>query len=373
MRTTIAIRIVTVLAALALSGGLQPLAAAPDDGQTKLLSHILQATDAEAAWTELQQSLHRPQAPAEWQTKAPSKEDQEKFLIPYILAAEDRAKDFYTKFPKADHALDAKMVEFQITSVGLQLSAADQQARLDRVEKSLMSDSNLTEKQRFSLRQNDVERAAHGREAEGEAASLAEYEKGVRALQKEFPHQPEVLQMLLTVASNSEGDKARALFKEITNSSASDEVKATAAGQLKKLDAVGKPVALQFTAVDGREVDLAKWKGKVVLIDFWATWCGPCVGEVPHVVAAYDKLHPKGFEIVGISLDREKSSLTQFVADHSMAWPQFFDGQYWQNKYARQFGIESIPEMWLVDKQGNLRDVNGRTDLGGKVEKLLAE
>src|SRR5438067_10175070 len=74
-------------------------------------------------------------------------------------------------------------------------------------------------------------------------------------------------------------------------------------------DVTGKPVDIKFTAVDGREVDLAKLKGKVVLIDFWATWCGPCMGEVPHVVEAYQKLHGKGFEIVGISFDKDKGAL----------------------------------------------------------------
>jgi thiol-disulfide isomerase/thioredoxin len=375
MRTTTANRITTALslATLVLAAGPQPLAAAPNDAQTNLLSHALQATDAEAAWSELQQSSHQPSFPAEWQTAAPSREEQAKFFVPYVLALEDRTKDFYTRFPKDSHALDAKLEEFEVTSVGVQLGATNQQARLDGVEKLLLSDPNLTEKQRFNLRQNDVERAAQARESDGEAAVLAEYEKGIRVLQKEFPKQPEVLKMLLAVATSSEGDKARALLTEISISAASDQVKASATNQLKKLDAVGKPVALQFTAVDGREVDLAKMKGKVVLLDFWATWCGPCVGEVPHVVAAYDRLHPKGLEIVGISLDREKDSLTKFVAERKMEWPQFFDGQFWQNKYARQFGIEIIPAMWLIDKQGNLRDLNARSDLSGKVEKLLAE
>jgi thiol-disulfide isomerase/thioredoxin len=218
-----------------------------------------------------------------------------------------------------------------------------------------------------------VGRAAAARQSESEAAGLAEFEKGARDLQKEFPNQPGVFDMLLTVAVNSETDKARALLKEIAASKASDEVKAAAASQMKKFDALGKPLVLQFTAVDGREVDVATWKGKVVLLDFWATWCAPCVGEVPRVVETYEKFHAKGFEIAGISLDREKSKLTEFVAGHKMAWPQFYDGLFWENKYAQQFGIESIPAMWLIDKQGNLRDLDARTDLSGKVEKLLGE
>ena len=115
------------------------------------------------------------------------------------------------------------------------------------------------------------------------------------------------------------------------------------------------------------------YSGKVVLIDFWATGCGPCVREVPTVVATYEKLHPKGFEIVGISFDEEKDALEQFVKRKQMPWPQYFDGEGWGNKFGKEYGITGIPAMWLVDKKGNLRDLNAREDLAGKVEKMLAE
>lgn len=136
---------------------------------------------------------------------------------------------------------------------------------------------------------------------------------------------------------------------------------------------VGQPLDLKFQSVDGHHVDLSKMQGKVVLIDFWATWCGPCVGEIPHVKEAYQNLHAKGFEIVGISLDSDKAALQAFVKKNGMTWPQYFDGKGWKNAISTKFGINSIPRMWLVDKKGNLVDTNGRQDLAAKVEKLLAE
>jgi thiol-disulfide isomerase/thioredoxin len=134
-----------------------------------------------------------------------------------------------------------------------------------------------------------------------------------------------------------------------------------------------KPLDLKFTAVDGHPVDLAQLRGKVVLIDFWATWCGPCVAELPNVLKAYEKLHPQGFEIIGISLDSDKGKLEAFTKENGMTWPQFFDGKGWGNEISSSFGIRSIPAMWLLDKKGMVVSTNVRGHLEEEVGKRLAE
>lgn len=134
-----------------------------------------------------------------------------------------------------------------------------------------------------------------------------------------------------------------------------------------------KPLEIQFKAMDGRDVDLASLKGKVVLIDFWATWCGPCLAELPNVKALYDKYHLKGLEIIGISFDQDQESVAQLVQNKGIPWPQYFDGLGWKNKYGQQYGISALPTLWLIDKQGRLASNNARGNLVPLVEQLLAQ
>jgi thiol-disulfide isomerase/thioredoxin len=142
----------------------------------------------------------------------------------------------------------------------------------------------------------------------------------------------------------------------------------------KKLEALKTaPLDLKFTALDGTQVDIAKLRGKVVLVDFWATWCGPCMEEAPNVVAAYKKYRDKGFEVIGISLDQKKEDVQRVTREQGMEWPQYFDGKYWNNEISSSYGIESIPAMWLVDKKGMVVNQNAGDALEDNIEKLLAE
>jgi thiol-disulfide isomerase/thioredoxin len=137
-----------------------------------------------------------------------------------------------------------------------------------------------------------------------------------------------------------------------------------AEGKLALLDAIGKPPEIAGPTLAGSEIDISDFKGKVVLVDFWATWCGPCVAELPNVRSVYDKYHDQGFEVIAVSFDQTKDELAKFVADQKLPWPQiFFDEEgkrFWQNPLGRKYGIDGIPATFLVDREGNLQKIGVR-------------
>jgi thiol-disulfide isomerase/thioredoxin len=150
-----------------------------------------------------------------------------------------------------------------------------------------------------------------------------------------------------------------------------DELKTSPNPQLRELSAgfqerariEREPMTLAATAIDGREIDLQKLRGKVVLVEFWSTGCEPCIKETPEIKRLYSKYGPQGFEVIGISLGAglgAKERLEEFIRQHEVPWPQFCDLGGWRNRYAVQYGVKRMPTAFLLDREGKLVSADAR-------------
>ena len=170
-------------------------------------------------------------------------------------------------------------------------------------------------------------------------------------------------------------------LSEILRKSRRDEapmLSAKYAGAARRLGLVGRPMRIFGTLPDGDRFDASKLEGKVVLVDFWATWCGPCRKELPNVKRNYEKYHARGFEVVGVSLDTDADALQAFLAKEQIRWPVLVGndqtGAGWETPLVIYYGVQSVPTAILVDQQGKVVSLNARGEnLARRLEELLGK
>ncbi len=321
-------KISSQLTILALLAGLPILNAKEADKAKSADAPV--ATEGAAGWESVEPLLKGPSA------RPKSKEEAIEIYTKYLAELDEKAAAFLKANPEDAHRWDLML----------------HMIKIDKMREFVGGEASAPEKIA-----KDIESIIAAKDASEETKGFASYIQVMEAGEDEEKFQ-KLAEAHIKAFPNFEG-----------NAQIEGKIKA---GEMSKT-LKEKPLELSFTSTDGKEVDMAKLRGKVVLIDFWATWCGPCVKEIPNVVATYNKLHDQGFEIVGISFDQDKDKLAAMTKDKKMPWPQYFDGKGWENKFGQLYGIHSIPAMWLIDKKGMLVDTEGREDLASKVAKLLAE
>src|SRR5208337_355806 len=192
----------------------------------------------------------------------------------------------------------------------------------------------------------------------------------IDAFLKLAPKDPRAGQLIYMAAMSASDSKTKTaledrILKEFPDSQFTPMIK----GARRQREGIGKPFELEFTdASSGSTISMSALKGKVVVVDFWATWCGPCLAEMPTMKKLYEKFHGQGVEFLGISLDRAKEqggldALKKFVKEQEIRWPQYYQGKFWESDFSLSWGITSIPTMFLVDQEGKLVSVEARGKL----------
>jgi thiol-disulfide isomerase/thioredoxin len=261
-------------------------------------------------------------------------------------------------------------------------AAANWLRQLESLRAALNASKTASARAREQAAATDVREAmmfaAHPARAHGDGA----IQDMIDDLARRFPEgdepllaQKRLLQQLSYGASFGAGQQPfDAILKRARNSPHAG-IRRLAEGQYRLIAARQTPVQMRFTALDGREIDLARLRGKVVLVEFWATWCRPCLEELPNLKRLYERYHEHGLEIVGISLDetKDRGKLENLVVRKAISWPQHFDGQGRGNRFAIEYGVTGIPMMLLLNREGLLVSTTLRgKGLASKVEELLA-
>ena len=163
-------------------------------------------------------------------------------------------------------------------------------------------------------------------------------------------------------------DELARIHEELGNSELAEEYRRKADPMS---EAVGKVVSdFSATDLDGKPISLQQYRGKVILLDFWAVWYGPCIGEMPNVKRVYDTYKDQGFDVIGVSLDTDETRLRNYLKKNNIAWRQIFSGQKWKSPLAQQYHIQTIPAPWLIARDGTLIS---REAKGVKLERLVVE
>lgn len=195
-------------------------------------------------------------------------------------------------------------------------------------------------------------------------------------LAKIYPKNELVGQLFAVAGAQIKDDKKAVVFMEkaIETFGPESEVGQRFKGELSNRKIIGSQMEINGPTMKGESFNIASLKGKVILVDFWATWCGPCVAELPNVKAVYDKYHDKGFEVVAISLDFKREDLEKFVKEKELPWTQLIFSEQkdmgWSNPLARKYGVNGIPAMFLIGRDGKVVARNLR---GPALEKAVAE
>jgi thiol-disulfide isomerase/thioredoxin len=335
-----------------------------------LTSISIAAGPADSAWSQLQELKEKTNA------KVPVGTNAVEFYAGREKSLHDAAAEFAQQFPNDAHRPQALL--WKIATTDFEGSIEQRTAQLQQNEtdgRSILADTALSQDLRFQVQRTILSQWLDNPDLITTSSQAAEIEERIAELARANPTEPRAVSLKLGRAKlmlRFDHEKGLEALQDLI--SGPDQNLADAArAQLLKAQMIGKPVDLQFTALDGSAVDVQALRGNIILVDFWASWCPDCIRELPTLRRTYQKYKEKGFTVIGISLDKDEQALSNFVAKKLIPWPQYFDGQGWQSQYATKYGVRAIPEMWLINQRGEVvsTDISAE-QLDQRIQQLIS-
>jgi peroxiredoxin len=326
-----------------------------------VVDKLAQFKTADELWEHFQALQRGPRG----EGKTP--EEREKAFREFVVELKLTADRFAATYPQDPRRWEARLIAARLGQ-RVRGTPQDEVEKLYR-EAAAAADAPVATKRRARLGLIHMHRDALKDDSARKQVDALEAE--IAGYAKDFPEHDSVVDLQLFrygMWEKRDPAKATAVLKEVAKGESPEAAK-DAAAQLRLRDIQKTPLALKFTALDGREVDLEKLRGKVVLLLFWAVSVDRARDEVPKVLATYEKLHDQGLEVVGVAMDKEKEKVQGFVDEKKLPWPNHFDGKGMKNEIGRSFAVRSVPVMWLINKQGKVVF----TDAGGELDELAAK
>lgn len=358
----------TIFASAALAADPEPAAPGSIAGVEQRLM-----LPSDVAWKKFEESQRQP-------TNKPATRDEATTQAQSWLAGVQKSADAFVKeFPKDRRRWQARLIAARADlqsrrMLGQAEAPATGRAKLEEIINAPDATTPIKAEAAF------MRVITYATEFRVKPESYITFHQAAADFAVKYPAHPlstQLEELDLRSLSDDPTDEGAALLKKYlasTDGRTAEIARQIQAKRAKMSELRQKPVELQFTDTANKDVDLALLRGKVVLVVFWGSFSQQSITELADIVPTYEKLHPKGFEVLGISLDVDKEKMQEAVKKLGMTWPQYFDGGGWKNKISSKFLIDSVPTAWLIDKKGNLRATALRDDgLENAVQKLLAQ
>ena len=330
------------------------------------LSLTIRAADADTDWQAVTALDAGPQRAAKSTAEAQS-------LAVEHLARQERAlRDFLAAHPGDAHEFEAKLRLARL----LPMRAAMQGAGPSREAEKILTEleKTATAEQRTELdftRITQSMRALQQPTGPRRDALLA----SVRRFQAAHPDDARLGALLAEVALlfDTEPKTMHALLLDAQPLARDDDLKARIADDLRRVELLGQPVALRFTAPDGRVLDVADHRGKIVLLVFFAVWSPPSIEALDKIQRAAADLPRDRVQLLGVSLDTKPDRLSALLSEKKITWPVACDGKGWESPLVRTLGVNALPTAWIIDAKGRLRSLNAVEATASQVRQLLGE